>query len=755
MNTNSELIQNYLKQKSDLPDGLNSFGEIVGSENVLLFSLIDLDSSLMFCLRWLVLTDKRLLLLEQKNDRLMILQELERDKIKKVVEIKSLGLTTLQFLASDAGPFYFEVQFTHRQKSMMEKMRFAIEEGVQKIEASATETYQTTILKPILDARNNLADEHKDALLRLLHYLRPYKKEVIIGMTAALCGSFISLIPAYLSGKLIDDVVRPYQSHQLNGEIASRLGLAFVFGLVGAYLLREFIIWQRLKRMSIIGEKVASDLREELFKHIQTLGADFFGRKHSGSLISRIGSDTDRIWDFIAFGVVEVTVALGTLAGLVVVLLLRDFKLGLAMVIPLPFLLYAIYWQGERMKKLFIRAWRKWSVVTSHLSDVIPGIQVVKVFGQESREVKRFTQKNKEFTEETFAFHRTWTTFWPLLMLGVHSTTILMWSLATPRMLSPAESPEHLTSGVFVSFLLYATLMVWPLEIIGQVSRMLNRALSSAYRIFEILDTRNPMPMATATKTPINCLGEIEFKNVFFSYDKLRPILKNVNFHIRPGEMIGLVGTSGGGKSTITKLLARIYDPHSGMIKIDGHDLKELEQAWLRKNVGMVLQEPYLFFGSIWENIAYGLPNANELDIIAAAKTANAHDFILSLPNGYDTLVGERGHTLSGGERQRISIARAVLHDPKILILDEATSAVDTETERKIQDALDKLVLNRTTLAIAHRLSTLRKANRLFVIDNGGIVETGTHHELMSIPNGKYAELYRLQFELESAPLLN
>ncbi|MEK6626669.1 MAG: ABC transporter ATP-binding protein, partial [Bdellovibrionota bacterium] len=572
-----------------------------------------------------------------------ILKALAREQIKTVVEIKSLGLTTLQFLGGIAGPFYFEVQFTHRQKAMIEKIRFALEEGVTNTDLSATETYQATVLKPILDARNNLADENKDALLRLLHYLRPYKKEVCIGMTAALCGAFISLIPAYLSGKLIDDVVRPYQTNQLNAEIASRLGFTFILGLIGAYVLREFFIWQRLKRMSIIGEKVASDLRNDLFEHIQTLGADFFSRKHSGSLISRIGSDTDRIWDFIAFGVVEVTVALGTLIGLAIVLLSRDFKLGFAMVMPLPFLLYAIYWQGERMKKLFIRAWRKWSVVTSHLSDVIPGIQVVKVFGQESREVKRFTQKNKDFTQETFAFHRTWTTFWPLLMLGVHTTTILMWSLATPRLISPTASPEHLSAGVFVSFLLYATLMVWPLEIIGQVSRMLNRALSSAYRIFEILDTRNPMPMSTSTKAPSECQGDIEFTNVFFSYDKLRPILKNVSFHIRPGEMIGLVGTSGGGKSSITKLLARIYDPQTGVIKLDGHDLKDLEPAWVKKNVGMVLQEPYLFFGTIWENITYGLPNASELDIIAAAKAANAHDFILKLTNGYDTVVGERG----------------------------------------------------------------------------------------------------------------
>lgn len=277
---------------------------------------------------------------------------------------------------------------------------------------------------------------------------------------------------------------------------------------------------------------------------------------------------------------------------------------------------------------------------------------------------------------------------------------------------------------------------------------MLNRALSSAYRIFEVLDTKASI-VDKENPLKLNELkGNVEFKNVFFSYDGVRPILQDLNFNVKAGEMIGLVGSSGGGKSTITKLIARFYDVNGGQILIDGHPLKDLEMGGYRKQVGMVLQEPYLFHGSIWDNIAYGVPNASAKEVIEAAKIANAHNFIGRLHLGYDTVIGERGHTLSGGERQRISIARAVLANPRILILDEATSAVDTETERKIQDALDKLIEGRTVFAVAHRLSTLRKADRIFVIGKGSITEQGTHSELLKIKNGEYAKLHRMQQEM-------
>jgi ATP-binding cassette subfamily B protein len=292
------------------------------------------------------------------------------------------------------------------------------------------------------------------------------------------------------------------------------------------------------------------------------------------------------------------------------------------------------------------------------------------------------------------------------------------------------------------------TMFIAPIDIIGQMARIMNRATSSAHRIFEVLDTQ---PQVVDQKHAIRLEpveGRVTFEDVTFGYDGVRQVVRGISFDVEPGEVIGLVGPSGGGKTTVTNLIARFYDVTGGRVLIDGVDLRDLDTGHYREQLGMVLQDPYLFHGSVIDNIRYGMPDADPERVIEAAIAANAHDFLCKLPDGYDTMVGERGHTLSGGERQRISIARAVLHDPRILILDEATSSVDTETEYKIQEALDRLVADRTVFAIAHRLSTLRRADRIFVIDEGRLTEHGTHLELMAKPEGTYRRLCELQQEL-------
>jgi ATP-binding cassette subfamily B protein len=325
---------------------------------------------------------------------------------------------------------------------------------------------------------------------------------------------------------------------------------------------------------------------------------------------------------------------------------------------------------------------------------------------------------------------------------------VVVWAFALPRLIGSDTSPPTLSAGTFVSFLLYTTMFVAPIEIIGQMARIMNRATSSAHRVFEVLDTE---PEIVDVCDPVRLepvRGHVVFENVTFGYDGVRQVIRGMSFEVQPGEMIGLVGPSGGGKTTVVNLIARFYDATGGVIRIDGEDIKQLDTGHYRRQVGMVLQDPYLFHGTVLENIRYGAPQASLDDVIEAAKAANAHDFICELAHGYEMIVGERGQTLSGGERQRVSIARAILHDPRILILDEATSAVDTETERKIQEAMDRLVAGRTVFAIAHRLSTLRKASRLFVIEDGKLAEMGTHNELLQIPSGKYRKLYQLQREL-------
>lgn len=753
-NLKFEYIEKYLKQKSKLPQDVR---ELVlrqeKNSEIKLYAFSDLDENLKFRGSWLVLTPDFLYLILEENREYKLKSKIKIAEIKSIKEVEAVSCTTLLFLASDDVKPLISVSYTHRQKIIMGHLKYVVEEKIEdgvygNSSFDADTEYVNAILKPVTEAQNSFSKDKNSVLWRLLSYLLPYKKELTIGMIGAILTTIVSLVPAYISGYLIDSVIRPFQDGKLTSSEASEIAWILVASIALIYVLREFFIWIRLNKMSIMGEKVARDLRDELYRHLQTLSLDFYSKKQTGSIISRVSSDTDRIWDFVAFGVVEVSISIITLIGLSTVLISMDWKLGLFITLPVPFLLYSIFLHGERMKKMFLKAWRKWSNLTDVLSDTIPGMQVVKAFNQEQHETERFSQRNDIVTEEFFVIHESWTKFWPFLMLGIQMLILGVWVFAVPRLISPETSASHLTAGTFVSFLLYMTMFTQPIEIIGQMARMLNRATSSAYRIFEILDT-NPTVTEKESAIKIEDLkGNVEFKNVAFSYDGVRKIIKSMNFSVKEGEMIGLVGPSGGGKTTITKLIARFYDSVDGEILIDGHNIKDIEIGSYRQQVGMVLQDPYLFHGTISENIGYGIENPTMMQIIEAAKISNAHEFILKLPYGYDTVVGERGHTLSGGERQRISIARAILHNPKILILDEATSAVDTETEFKIQEALDRLIEGRTVFAIAHRLSTLRKTNRIFVIEDGKIVERGNHLELLEIENGVYRKLHELQHQM-------
>jgi ATP-binding cassette, subfamily B, bacterial len=610
----------------------------------------------------------------------------------------------------------------------------------------ADRVYADAVARPVRDAQALVAGRQSAVILRLLGYLTRYRRQLVLGLSAAAVVTLMSLVPPYLAGYLIDGVVRQANEGKITREAASHVAWIAVGAMAALYVVRQLAAHVRLRLMAVLGEWVARDLRSELYEHLQHLSLSFFSRKKTGSLITRVTADTDRLWEFVAFGVVDVSLSIVMLAGLGIVLLSLDWRLGLVMTLPVPLFCWTIYRHGEALNSRFIRAWRKWSRVTDILSDTIPGIRVVKAFNQESREIVRFDERNIDTTEEANAIHRMWTTFWPLLMFAVHTTTVLVWLLAVPRLLG---NGAPLSPGVFVSFLLYTTMFVAPIEVIGQMARTVNRATSSAHRVFEVLDSEPEVRDAAEAVRLTPVRGRVTFENVTFAYDGVRQILRGISFDVQPGELIGLVGPSGGGKSTVVSLIARFYDVSGGSVRIDGVDVRSLDTGHFRQQLGMVLQDPYLFHGTVLDNIRYGMPDASLGAAVAAAKAANAHDFICKLGQGYDTVVGERGHTLSGGERQRISIARAVLHDPRILILDEATSSVDTETEREIQVALERLIAGRTVFAIAHRLSTLRRASRLFVIEHGRLVEAGTHRELLAKPSGIYRKLYELQLQLQ------
>ena len=752
-----ELFETSTDQPSQLPAFLRQRIERDwGDSPVQMYALADLNDELAFAETWVVLGAHHVAVARQgETGPEPVITYFERSEISGLSTEDGLSCRTLRILGGSDAPPLAVLRFTLRQRRSVEAFAFVLEqalEGRTVSLADADESYVQNVIRPIRDAQALVVRHRLAVVWRLLSYLTPYKKDVILGMGSAAAITVLALVPPFLTGYLVDSVIGPVHAGEVEASQVAEIAWFAVAGIALTYVLRQISVWIRLRRMAMLGEFVARDLRTHLYDHLHKLSLSFYSRKKTGSLITRVSSDTDRLWEFLAFGVVEVSLSLVMLVGLASVLLYLDWRLGLVMTIPVPFLCWAIHLHGQHMQKLFLRAWRKWSRVTDILSDTIPGMRVVKAFHQEEREKQRFGFRNYDVASEFNRIHASWTTFWPFLIFGVQLTIILVWCFALPRLLGEASAlGPPLSMGVFVSFLLYMTMLVQPIEIIGQMARIMNRATSSAHRVFEVLDTE---PEVTDAADPVKLSpvqGEVKFEDVSFSYDGVRQVLKGVSFDVEAGELIGLVGPSGGGKTTLANLLARFYDVSAGSVLIDGTDIRELDSGDYRLQVGMVLQDPYLFHGSIVENVCYGMPGAGLNEVVEAAQMANAHDFICDLPHGYDTIIGERGHTLSGGERQRISIARAILKDPRILILDEATSSVDTETERKIQQAMDRLVTGRTVFAIAHRLSTLHKADRLFVIENGKLAEAGTHAELLALSDGVYRRLYELQKEVHDA----
>jgi ATP-binding cassette, subfamily B, bacterial len=751
---NSDLMKRYTTQPEVLPVALRAQIERkIDGQPVQLYALADLNQSMQLSEIWVVLSPDCLVIAESIDDGdRYAFNIIDRGLISAVYEIPGLSCSSLVIEGTSGDTQLAILRYSHRQRRAMENIRYLLEQYIDGSDVQPTDAdqaYATAVTQSVRDAQASVTGHRLTVLWRLLCYLRPYQRELMIGMLAAVVMTMLSLLPPYLTKYLIDHVIKPFESGGMTIDQAKWVGGLVIATLAFVYLLRELGHWLRLRYMSVLGESVAADLRRELYEHLQRLSLSFYTRKQTGSIISRVSHDTDRLWDFIAFGVVEVSLSIIMLLGLSTMLLILDWRLGLIMVLPLPLVFFAFVVHSRNMKRLFLRAWRKWSAVTEVLSDTIPGMRVVKVFNQEDKEVSRFNSSNENALFSFNTLHSVWTRFWPLLMLALHAMSIAVWMFALPRLLNgPNDQALGLSFGTFIAFLLYTGIFFQPIETIGMVTRMMNRATSSALRIFEILDTQ---PDISDIADPVRLepiSGRVTFQDVAFSYDGVRQVLRDISFDIAPGEMIGLVGPSGSGKTTITNLISRFYEPTSGAILIDGYDIQKLDTGHFRQQMGVVLQDSHLFHSTILENIRYGAPQATLKEVVEAAQAANVHEFVSRLSSGYDTVVGERGHTLSGGERQRIAIARAILNDPRILILDEATSSVDTETERNIQEALERLVEGRTVFAVAHRLSTLRRATRLLVLKEGRLVEQGTHRELLDMEGGVYRKLHETQREL-------
>lgn len=566
-------------------------------------------------------------------------------------------------------------------------------------------------------------------LLRVASYLRPYRWSAVALALLSLLSTAISLAPPYLGGTLIDEVLRPQRNLPLLYQLA-----ALWVGILLAGVFVQILTGRLIARLA---GHIAADLRTSVYRAIEFLQLRFFDRKQVGAIASRVTHDTDRVWGFLVDGVPYFVSNGLLLLGIAGFLIWINPVLALATLAPLPFvvLISVVFWKP--LSQLFHRVGQKWARFHMHLNESLHGIRVVKAFANEDYEFAKFRKRNYELRDAGVKADTRWYTIFGAMSFFAGAGTIVAWTVGGTMVVR-----GHMTLGDFYRVIQYLALVYGPLQWFAQFNNWFSRAMAGAERIFEVIDTERENYGPRTGEHRIE--GRVEFRDVRFGYDKSNPVLKGINFVAEPGEMIGLVGRSGAGKSTTINLICRFFEPDAGQILIDGRDYREISLQDMRAQIGVVLQEPFLFNGTIAENIAYGKPGASFEEIVAAARAANAHEFILSKPDGYDTIVGERGSRLSGGERQRISIARAILHNPRILILDEATSSVDVETERQIQEAIGRLVEGRTTFAIAHRLSTLRNADKLIVLDKGEIVEMGTHEELMA-KQGVFYDLVQTQ----------
>ncbi|WP_373379504.1 ABC transporter ATP-binding protein [Cupriavidus nantongensis] len=711
-------------------------------ETVLAGLALDLDARLHFTQGWLVVTDQRIVARApgEKNVR-----EWNIAPALRLSHTDHAGVGTLE-LTGPAGrlaTWRYTLGYNPAALRLADQFEAQRDAAASRPATAAGEVLCPTCKAPLPPDEEQCPQCSREletppstwALLRLWRFARPYRWQLLGGFLLTLLSTAATLVPPYLTMPLMDRVLIPFQ----NGvPIDYGLVRLYLAGLLGAALVAWSLGWARTYLLARVSERIGADLRTTTYEHLLKLSLEYFGGKRTGDLMARIGSESDRICVFLSLHLLDFATDVLMILMTAVILVSINPWLALVTLVPLPFIAWMIHLVRDRLRHGFEKIDRIWSEITNVLADTIPGIRVVKAFAQEKREVTRFREANKHNLAINDRVNAVWSLFTPTVTLLTEIGLLIVWVFGIWQV-----SHSAITVGVLVAFLTYISRFYTRLDSMSRIVSVTQKAAAGAKRIFDILDHVSSVPEPTRPARLDRVEGAIDMSDLGFRYGN-RAVIRGLNLSIAPGEMIGLVGHSGSGKSTLVNLICRFYDVSEGAIRVDGVDIRSLPVSEYRRHIGLVLQEPFLFFGTIADNIAYGKPDATRDEIIAAARAAHAHEFILRLPHGYDSLVGERGQALSGGERQRISIARALLINPRILIMDEATSSVDTATEKEIQKALDNLVQGRTTIAIAHRLSTLRKADRLVVMDRGQIVEVGSHDELL-LREGAYYKLYQAQ----------
>jgi ATP-binding cassette, subfamily B, bacterial len=704
-------------------------------ETVHMSAVSDLSEDMQYVDRWLVVTDRRVLRFDPESVNGTFSIELSEIRSSAVEDMVGTGRLNV-----DVGGEMVEfINYTPTQRAKFVE----IAKGIDQLAKEKPLDISTDIDRTRCDACGMLLPEanglcpsctNKMAIMkRILAYLAPFKGTAILMVSMSMIMTIAELGPPWIMKVILDDVIGA------NSAVAEGERLPLLYMLVAAFLgirLVSYVMEVLRGRVSFwLAGHITIAVRDQLYKNLTRLGLKFYNKRQVGTLISRVTNDAESMEGFLLDGMPYMLTNALMIVGILGFLFYMSWQLTLCVLIPVPLLVLGGTYFWDRLRRAFRMKYYRWGKLVGLTSEMLSSVRVMKAFAQETREMRRFEGRNEDVFRGDFDSEREAYMFFGTMSMLTSSGLILVWYFGGNSIIDGS-----FTLGALMAFISYLWMLYEPLQWFGELNTWMSRAMSGAEKIFEVIDTKaethdteNPADIGTIE-------GRVSFEEVNFSYESGKPALKKISVDIAPGEMIGLVGRSGAGKSTLINLICRFYDVDDGVLKIDGVDINRIALKDLRSQVGMVLQESLFFSGSVAENIAYGHPDATLEEIMSAARAANAHNFICGKPDGYDTQVGENGRELSGGERQRISIARAIIDNPRILILDEATSSVDTHTEKLIQEAIGRLVKGRTTFAIAHRLSTLRRANRLVVLDAGGIAEVGSHKELME----KKGHFYRM-----------
>lgn len=572
--------------------------------------------------------------------------------------------------------------------------------------------------------------------LRILSYIKPYMHRLLFAMVCTIMAAAGNLYIPWIIKDMIDEVLADKNGTMLNWIAAS---------IIAIFIVRGLFWYGQNYLMSYVGQSVIIDIRAAVFKKLQRLSVSFYDKNKTGTIMSYVTNDVNALQSAMVENTIEMITEGFILIGSVVAMIYLDWRLTLFTVCTFPVVLWFMEFFGKKIRKTGGRIQECTADITSGLQESVASARVIKSFVREDYEVDRFDVENKANFRANMKNAQLMATLTPVVeLVAAIGVTMIIWYGGNNVI------NGTITAGSLVAFLTYAVNISNPIKRLTRVIGNIQKALAAAQRVFMIIDMPEEIAESRDAKQLPEVSGKVEFQNVSFAYNDKGNVITDLSFSVKPGEVIAIVGPSGAGKSTIANLLPRFYDVNKGDIKIDGHSVREVTLDSLREQVGIVPQETMLFNGSVYNNILYGRLDATKEEIEAAAKAANAHDFIMQLTDGYETKLGDRGVNLSGGQRQRIAIARAILKNPRILILDEATSALDTESERVVQEALDRLMVGRTSFVIAHRLSTVKNADKILVLEKGNLVESGTHDELLAL-DGLYAHLYKIQYRNKEA----